>query len=150
MQNNPSEQPFFSGAAPVKKLATAGLIVLKGNKLLLAFSKNKKAWYLPGGKLDDKETPVQSLIRETEEELGVRLPGESLKYLFHISAAAFGESAGIIMEQDCFLGPSDQPYQATSEIGAIRYFSFAEYAAQTPIVPGVMTAFEKLAATGLL
>lgn len=33
-------------------LPTAGLIVIKDNKLLLAYSNNKKAWYLPGGKID--------------------------------------------------------------------------------------------------
>lgn len=55
----------------MRKLATAGLIVVKDNKLLLAFSNNKKAWYLPGGKIDAGETSVQALQREIKEELNL-------------------------------------------------------------------------------
>jgi len=36
-------------------LHTAGLVVIKEGKLLLAFSSNKNAWYLPGGKIDSGE-----------------------------------------------------------------------------------------------
>jgi hypothetical protein len=32
------------------QLQTAGLVVIKNRKLLLAFSKNKQAFYLPGAK----------------------------------------------------------------------------------------------------
>ena len=57
----------------IKELPTAGLIVVDNQKLLLTFSKNKKAWYLPGGKIDEGETSKQALIREIEEELNVTL-----------------------------------------------------------------------------
>lgn len=33
-------------------LLTAGLVVTKNNQLLLAYSNNKNAWYLPEGKVD--------------------------------------------------------------------------------------------------
>ena len=55
-------------------LHTAGLVVIQENKLLLAFSNNKKAWYLPGGKIDAGETPVEALQREIQEELGSQIP----------------------------------------------------------------------------
>jgi len=32
-------------------MQTAGLVVIKNRKLLLAFSNNKQAYYLPGGKV---------------------------------------------------------------------------------------------------
>ncbi|WP_245973015.1 hypothetical protein [Sphingobacterium siyangense] len=35
-----------------KCLPTAGLVSIKEDKLLLAYSNNRKAWYLPGGKID--------------------------------------------------------------------------------------------------
>ena len=58
----------------------AGLIVLKNRKLLLAFSNNKKAFYLPGGKVDANETSLQALQREIKEELNILfLNGELLK-----------------------------------------------------------------------
>jgi len=84
-------------------LPTAGLIVVRGNKLLLAYSKNKKAWYLPGGKIDDGESSLDTLQREIFEELSIKLNSERLKYYCHITAPAYGELPHIIMEQDCFL-----------------------------------------------
>lgn len=132
-----------------KVIHTAGLIVYQNKQLLLAFSKHKSAWYLPGGKIDPEESPLEALIREIQEELCVTLLKTDLTPLFHITAPAFGEKEGIIMEQDCFQGPSALPYKASSEIGELRYFSLADYMAQSPIVPGVITAFEKLQAAGL-
>jgi ADP-ribose pyrophosphatase YjhB (NUDIX family) len=44
------------------KLSTAGLILIKDKKLLLAFSKNKKAWYLPGGKVDTNESSADNCV----------------------------------------------------------------------------------------
>ena len=55
------------------QLHTAGLIAIKDKKLLLAFSKNKQCFYLPGGKVDDTETAKQALCREIEEELNVHI-----------------------------------------------------------------------------
>lgn len=82
-----------------KKLPTAGLIVVENNKLLLTFSKNKKAWYLPGGKIDKGETSIQGLIREIEEELNLTLDANQLEYCFHITAMAYDEN-NLLMEQD--------------------------------------------------
>ncbi|WP_293947143.1 MULTISPECIES: NUDIX domain-containing protein [unclassified Sphingobacterium] len=45
-------------------LPTAGLISIVDHKILLAYSNNKKAWYLPGGKIDAGEDSLQSLRRE--------------------------------------------------------------------------------------
>lgn len=132
------------------RLHTAGLIVINDNKLLLAFSNNKRAWYLPGGKIDPGESAIQSLIREIEEELQVKLSETDLKPYYHISAPAFGEENNLIMEQDCFIGSPNDAYKASGEIGGIKYFSYESYKAQEPLVPGVITAFEKLIADGIL
>ncbi|UAY55061.1 NUDIX hydrolase [Arachidicoccus terrestris] len=132
------------------KLHTAGLIVIKDNQLLLAYSNNKKAWYLPGGKIDPGETALESLIREIEEELHVRLNKTDLSAYYHISAPAFGESNSVLMEQDCFIGPASDHYKASGEVGAIRYFSYDAYISQQPVVPGVINAFKKLMADGLI
>jgi 8-oxo-dGTP pyrophosphatase MutT (NUDIX family) len=64
----------------MKQLVTAGLVAIKNRKLLLALSKNKRAWYLPGGKIDDGETTPLALIREIKEELNILLEKEKLKF----------------------------------------------------------------------
>ncbi|WP_317171266.1 NUDIX domain-containing protein [Macellibacteroides fermentans] len=47
--------------------------------------KNKKAWYLPGGKIDDGESSLETLQREIFEELNIVLNAERLKYYCHIT-----------------------------------------------------------------
>lgn len=127
----------------IKKLPTAGLIVVENNKLLLTFSKNKKAWYLPGGKIDEGETSKQALIREIEEELNVTLNPDYLDYCFHITAMAYGEE-NLLMEQDCFRTTLNQEIKPSNEIEAFQYFSREEYLKEEIQVEGVIEAFDLL------
>ena len=69
-------------------LPTAGLIIVRHRALLLAYSNNKQAWYLPGGKIDAGETAKQALLREIREELALNLDAEQLHFYTHISAPA--------------------------------------------------------------
>jgi len=129
---------------------TAGLLCIKDKKLLLAFSKNKQCFYLPGGKLDAGETARQALCREIAEELNVQLSETDLVFYTHISAPAFGESAGIVMEQDCFLLLRDIQPRAAAEIGELRYFSLQDYLQQSQQAPGAVTILQILTNAGLL
>ncbi|MBS1915811.1 MAG: NUDIX domain-containing protein [Bacteroidetes bacterium] len=134
----------------VKKLFTAGLVVVNQGKLLLAFSNNKQAWYLPGGKIDNNETAVEALIREIREELNIELNEPGLKFYIHISATAFGEVTGIIMEQDCFLYELKETPRPSAEIKDIRYFNCYDYSFEEKQVPGVIMILEKLKKDGLV
>lgn len=131
-------------------LHTAGLIVVKTGKLLLAYSRNKQAWYLPGGKVDAGETALQAVIREIKEELNLDLIPEGLQSYCHVSAPAYGEEAHILMEQDCFLYELNADIQPSNEIDEVAYFDLQTYKQQTAQVSGVLKVFEILEADGLL
>lgn len=132
------------------KLPTAGLIVLKEGKLLLAFSNNKKAWYLPGGKIDANETAIEALQREIQEELNIVLNPALLQFYCHITAPAYGELECTIMEQDCFLYKLVEAVQADNEIGALQYFDLLTYQKEPVQVPGVLQVFDHLTKDGLV
>ena len=120
------------------QLPTAGLLIIQDRKLLLAYSKNKHCYYLPGGKIDTTETAVQALCREIKEELNVPLQETELVYYTHITAPAYGEKKGMIMEQDCFLVNKAIQPAAAAEIGELKYFSLEEYLAQPQTAPGAV------------
>jgi 8-oxo-dGTP pyrophosphatase MutT (NUDIX family) len=126
------------------QLLTTGLLIIENRKLLLAFSKNKECFYLPGGKIDEGETAASALCREISEELNINLDQNELRYYTHISAPAYGEKAGVIMEQDCFLIDRPVSPTAAAEIGELKYFSLNEYLDETNKAPGVVMILEKL------
>jgi len=132
------------------QLATSGLLIIQDRKLLLAFSKNKHCFYLPGGKVDKGETASQALCREISEELNINLDENELKYYTHITAPAYGESEGTIMEQDCFLAVKAVEPVAAAEIGELRYFSLKEYLAEMNKAPGAVMVLQQLVSDGLV
>ena len=131
-------------------LTTAGLVVVKDRKLLLAFSNNKKAFYLPGGKADEGETTEAALHREISEELNVTLDPGKVRFYTHITAPAFGEQNGIIMQQDCFLYDLQEQPRPAAEIGDLRYFDTRTYREQPHQAPGVVMIMHQLQADNLI
>ena len=129
-------------------LPTVGLLLVKERKLLLAFSNNKQCFYLPGGKVDAGETPTQALCREINEELNIVLEEEDLAYYTHISAPAYGEQNGIIMEQDCFFVHKAVEPSASAEIGQLGWFTLEAYLQQPNRAPGAVMILEQLKADG--
>lgn len=132
------------------KLATAGLLVIENRKLLLAYSSNKQCFYLPGGKVDKGETPLQALCREIKEELNVALSHSDLEYYAHVTAPAYGENDGIIMEQDCFLTRRTIEPEAEGEISEVKYFSLQEYLNEPNTAPGAVIVLQQLKAEGYI
>lgn len=134
----------------IKFIRTVGLLVIKNDKLLLAYSNNKRAWYLPGGKIETDELPQQSLVREIWEELTLKIDVKLLKYYCHITAPAYGEDENLIMEQDCYLYELHENISPNNEIGAIKFFDGYSYEQELAQVIGVLQIFKRLKADGLV
>jgi|SRR4030095_7029843 8-oxo-dGTP pyrophosphatase MutT (NUDIX family) len=132
------------------QLPTTALLVIQNRKLLLAYSRNKQCFYLPGGKIDEGETAVSALCREVAEEMNVAIGGHELKYHTHITAPAYGEENGIVMEQECFLLHRNISPRPSAEIGELKYFSLNDYLLETNRAPGAVMILERLQKEGLI
>ena len=131
-------------------LFTAGLLIIENRRLLLAFSNNKQCFYLPGGKLNPGETAPHALCMEISEELLLYITVQDLIYYTHISAPAFGEAEGIMMEQDCYLLSRPVTARPSAEISAIQYFTLSAYLHQPKQAPGAVMILQQLATAGLI
>ena len=73
----------------------ANAIITCGDKLLLERRRDSDTWGLVGGGVKKYEEPVEAMVRETWEELGLRLPKDRFQKL-----AVYGEPGRIAAYQD--------------------------------------------------
>jgi len=120
-------------SAPV--ISVVGLVHVRDGRLLVVRSHGKGAFYLPGGKLEPGETPVQALHREVLEELGVglRSVAEHKRYL----EPAYGEGPDTLVDMTCFTGDLDGPPVPSGEIAELRLVTAEEYAAHPETAPAI-------------
>ncbi len=57
---------------PIKRIFSAGGIVVKDGKVLVTQHSKHKGWDFPKGHLEEGESSEQAAIREVEEETGVK------------------------------------------------------------------------------
>ena len=59
----------------------ANAIITCRGKLLLEKRRDSDVWGLPGGGVKNYEEPIQAMVREVWEELGIRVPPEKFRKL---------------------------------------------------------------------
>jgi 8-oxo-dGTP pyrophosphatase MutT (NUDIX family) len=105
---------------------------------------------LPGGKIDVHETAAAALCREVMEEMNVSINENDLEFYTHITAPAYGEKEGVIMEQDCFILHKKISPTASAEVDLLQYFSVEAYKAQPNQAPGATMILALLQKAGLI
>jgi 8-oxo-dGTP diphosphatase len=91
-------------------------------ELLVVRKRGTLKWMLPGGKLDQGESPEQALVRELEEELRVTLSTANLQALGRFEATAANE-ADTQVSAHAFVAtlPEGQVVRIASEIEAMDW-----------------------------
>jgi len=101
-------------------------IEIENGKILVARTKGKSAFYIPGGKREVNETDAETLIREIKEELSVEISLESLVYYGRFSAQAHGHPTGFMVEMSCYTANYRGKILADNEIEEVAWFGFAD------------------------
>lgn len=99
-----------------------GFIEINNGKVLVAKSKGKDTYYIPGGKRDEGETDEETLVREIEEELSVCVAPETASYLGTFVAQAHGKEQGVEVRITCYESEYAGKLSAASEIEEIDWF----------------------------
>ena len=55
----------------LKKEKSCGCIIIKDNKVLLVYEKNRNFWGFPKGHMEGNENEIQTALREVKEEVGL-------------------------------------------------------------------------------
>jgi ADP-ribose pyrophosphatase len=49
----------------------AGSLIIEEGEILLLYRKDEDHWDVPGGKVDEDESPTEAAVREAKEQIGV-------------------------------------------------------------------------------
>lgn len=116
-------------------------VVIKSDKgnILLAKPNYKKSWQLPGGGVDDGESPEEAAVREVREELSLNIAkaelrlkdtiyklDEELLFLIYEASEVITEDSALKVEK-----------------GEITDFQFANVTAVAPLLPEYYSDFWK-------
>eukprot|EP00929_Paragymnodinium_shiwhaense_P001095 TRINITY_DN101312_c0_g1_i1.p1 TRINITY_DN101312_c0_g1~~TRINITY_DN101312_c0_g1_i1.p1 ORF type:complete len:372 (+),score=50.33 TRINITY_DN101312_c0_g1_i1:49-1116(+) len=115
-----AEVPAQSSPAFIDKLAW---IVLRDRKHLVARSYGKDAFFTPGGKREPGESDHEALIREVEEECGVKLDPASIKPYDVFQAQAYGKPEGTMVRLTCYTASFSGELTPSQEIEELQWIS---------------------------
>ena len=91
-------------------------------EILLVRVRDNQKWYLPGGKIEADEAPVEALIRELSEELGLVLNVNELSYLITLIGPAYGVDDSV--ELVCFIAQAIATLQPQAEISEVKFINW--------------------------
>lgn len=100
-------------------------IHIENKKILMSLSRGKKTWYIPGGKREGDETDEETLIREVEEELSVKIVPQTLRKYGVFEAQAHGHSEGVIVKMTCYTARYEGILVPASEIEKLEFFPWS-------------------------
>ncbi|MEE6075863.1 MULTISPECIES: NUDIX hydrolase [Avibacterium] len=101
-------------------------LYIKDKQVLMARSKGKEKFYLPGGKREQGESDQQALMREIKEELGIDLIENSLQRIGAFSAQADGKNMDCVVTLTCYKGDFIGDYRPESEIAELAWIGYQD------------------------
>jgi ADP-ribose pyrophosphatase YjhB (NUDIX family) len=79
------EAAYNYNALPKKRMAAGALFLDKVGNILIVKPTYRQDWLLPGGSVEESESPRDACIREVKEELNLEMPLEQLLCVEYLS-----------------------------------------------------------------
>lgn len=100
-------------------------IVFEDDKIWLR-KNERNEWELPGGKLDEGEQPEETVIREMEEELGLKVSVNKLidAYLYKIKVSVDESRGVLVLSYSCKVVEKVGDFEHVGEAGPAKFALF--------------------------
>ena len=103
---------------------SARSIIIRNGKIAMIHSQKYDYYKFPGGGIEDGENPIEAMIRETQEEAGLRVIPETIKeygYVHRIQKSDYNPS-------ECFV--QDNYYYLCDAVGGLVFQDLDDYEKQ--------------------
>lgn len=115
------------------KQTTALAIVYKNSILIVKRSEKLRVgaglWQLPGGKVEQNESPLSAILREIKEELGLTLDLCNLKTVTDINSKSLGDANNVLIKMHLFYYEIEDKklnIMLEDSIDSIKWLPFSE------------------------
>jgi 8-oxo-dGTP pyrophosphatase MutT (NUDIX family) len=128
---------------PKKTIATGVLLLNSADEILMVKPNYKEGWLLPGGSVEENESPRAAGIREVKEEIGLDIEkprlvsidyiantegvGDALRFIFFGGALSSEQVTNIVLQKE--------------ELDEYRFFPLSEV--HTVLSPRLVSRMEK-------
>jgi 8-oxo-dGTP pyrophosphatase MutT (NUDIX family) len=116
----------------MQPIRCACLVAEQNDRLLLVRARANEHWYLPGGKIEEHESPEETLQRELAEELGIAIDPESVRYLYTVRGPAYAQACEV--ELVCFAARWQNDPAPLGEISEVEWLYWREHDKFAPAV----------------
>lgn len=105
---------------------SAAIIINSDHEILLVRKNNSMYFMQAGGKIEIGETPLQALVREIQEELGLRLNSSDFNYIGHFCVPAANEANHHIDTHLFSINITNTDLTAQAELAEVGWYSIIE------------------------
>jgi len=116
----------FHQSLPKKRMSAGCLLFDHQNRILLVNPTYKKQWEVPGGIVEQDESPLQACVREIQEELGLTIQPKRLL------CVDYGPTSGDRLENLSFIFDGGQLSTTNIENITLEKSELSEYRFCTP------------------
>jgi 8-oxo-dGTP pyrophosphatase MutT (NUDIX family) len=111
-------------------LEVSALVLVRDRRVLMVRSRGRDVLYMPGGKIEPGESPVEAAVREAMEETALRLTPADVAEFATVVEDAHDQAAGTVVRMHLFRVlpglAEDQTPVASAEVDHIEWVSSAD------------------------